>query len=92
MRLRGAEWPATLGLSAQSFLPRLPDTLDDVVDWVWDVLQGDFAADPSTSQVVAGAVLTMVPGGHEADRFPLKLAGELPPHPYLCHRAPPPCT
>ncbi len=33
----------------------------DALEWLWGVLLGDFAEDPSTGQVITGAVVTMVP-------------------------------
>jgi hypothetical protein len=30
-------------------------------EWMWEVLQGDFAEDPSTAQIVTGTVIAMIP-------------------------------
>jgi hypothetical protein len=35
--------------------------IDTAFDWFWGVLQGDFAEDPTTSQIVVGTVISMIP-------------------------------
>jgi hypothetical protein len=33
----------------------------DALEWLWGVLLGDFAENPSTGQIITGAVVTMIP-------------------------------
>jgi hypothetical protein len=42
--------PANIGNSMQA-----------AAEWVWEVLQGDFAEEPSTAQIVTGTVIAMIP-------------------------------
>ena len=35
--------------------------LSAAADWIWTVLQGDFAEEQSTAQVVTGTVISMIP-------------------------------
>ncbi|WP_308917077.1 hypothetical protein [Jannaschia sp. LMIT008] len=44
------------------FFARLWDNITDAGDWIWGVLKGDFEEDPSTSQIIARMILTMIPG------------------------------
>ncbi|MGP9513293.1 hypothetical protein ACT3RN_11960 [Psychrobacter sp. AOP5-GZ1-6] len=37
------------------------ETANDIADWLWVVIQGDFASEPSTAQVVTGTVVSMIP-------------------------------
>ena len=37
------------------------ETASDIADWLWVVIQGDFAEEPSTAQVVTGTVVSMIP-------------------------------
>lgn len=37
------------------------ETANDIADWLWIVIQGDFASEPSTAQVVTGTVVSMIP-------------------------------
>lgn len=37
------------------------ETANDIADWLWVVIQGDFATEPSTAQVVTGTVVSMIP-------------------------------
>ena len=37
------------------------ETANDIADWLWVVIQGDFAEEPSTAQVVTGTVVSMIP-------------------------------
>ncbi|MEM1278138.1 MAG: hypothetical protein AAGH74_16580 [Pseudomonadota bacterium] len=38
------------------------EDITDGADWIWGVLKGDFEEDPSTSQIIARMILTMIPG------------------------------
>lgn len=44
------------------FFHRLWNGLCDAADWVGGVIAGDFKEDPSTSQLLANTLLTMIPG------------------------------
>ncbi|MCH7336794.1 hypothetical protein [Acinetobacter sp. NIPH 2699] len=37
------------------------ETAADIAEWLWVVLQGDFAEDQSTAQIVTGTVISMIP-------------------------------
>ncbi|HJF27663.1 MAG TPA: hypothetical protein K8V79_05380 [Acinetobacter lwoffii] len=37
------------------------ETLTDIADWLWVVIQGDFAEEQSTAQIVTGTVISMIP-------------------------------
>lgn len=37
------------------------ETLKDIADWLWVVIQGDFAEEQSTAQVVTSTVISMIP-------------------------------
>ena len=37
------------------------ETASDIADWLWVVIQGDFAEEPSTAQVATGTVVSMIP-------------------------------
>lgn len=44
-----------------STLQKGKETVNDIADWLWVVIQGDFAEEPSTAQVVTGTVVSMIP-------------------------------
>jgi hypothetical protein len=35
--------------------------MNDILDWFWGVLQGDFNEDPSLSQTIVGSIITAIP-------------------------------
>lgn len=37
------------------------ETLEDIAEWLWIVIQGDFADEQSTAQIVTGTVISMIP-------------------------------
>lgn len=37
------------------------ETAADIAEWLWVVLQGDFAEDQTTAQIVTGTVISMIP-------------------------------
>ncbi|WP_130802876.1 hypothetical protein [Acinetobacter ihumii] len=37
------------------------ETAADIAEWLWVVLQGDFAKDQTTAQIVTGTVISMIP-------------------------------
>lgn len=37
------------------------ETLEDIAEWLWVVIQGDFAEEQSTAQIVTGTVISMIP-------------------------------
>ena len=37
------------------------ESLTDIADWLWVVIQGDFAEEQSTAQIVTGTVISMIP-------------------------------
>lgn len=37
------------------------ETLSDIAEWLWVVIQGDFAEEQTTAQIVTGAVVSMIP-------------------------------
>ncbi|MGL1831709.1 UNVERIFIED_CONTAM: hypothetical protein GN151_15165 [Acinetobacter sp. HSTU-ASm16] len=37
------------------------ETAADIAEWLWVVLQGDFAEDQTTTQIVTGTVISMIP-------------------------------
>ena len=37
------------------------DAVSDAAQWVWEVIQGDFAEDHSAGQIVVGTVISMIP-------------------------------
>lgn len=37
------------------------ETLQDIAEWLWVVIQGDFAEEQSTAQIVTGTVVSMIP-------------------------------
>lgn len=40
----------------------LYDSTRDSLIWLWEVVQGDFAEDPTTAQIVTGTIISMIPG------------------------------
>jgi hypothetical protein len=44
-----------------SGLKNVSDVAAAAAEWVWVVLQGDFAEDPSTAQIVTGTIISMIP-------------------------------
>lgn len=44
------------------FWSRLWSNITEGADFVWDVLKGDFEENPSTSEIIARMILTMIPG------------------------------
>lgn len=37
------------------------ETASDIADWLWVVIQGDFAEEQSTAQIVTGTIISMIP-------------------------------
>lgn len=37
------------------------ETVQDIAEWLWVVLQGDFAEEQTTAQIVTGTVISMIP-------------------------------
>lgn len=37
------------------------ETMADIADWLWVVIQGDFAEEQTTAQIVTGTVISMIP-------------------------------
>ncbi|REL26621.1 hypothetical protein DXX93_08555 [Thalassotalea euphylliae] len=44
-----------------SLLDEAGDLAAQAGDWLWGTLQGDFNANPSTSQIVVGSIISMIP-------------------------------
>ena len=52
---------ATITAPVNKVIKKGQETLSDIADWLWVVLQGDFAKEQSTAQIVTGTVITMIP-------------------------------
>ncbi|WP_158650621.1 hypothetical protein [Acinetobacter indicus] len=44
----------------QQSLKKGKETAADIAEWLWVVLQGDFAEDQTTAQIVTGTVISMM--------------------------------
>lgn len=53
------EW---YGAAPQRWYDSGKQDLSAAAEWIWNVLQGDFADQQSTAQVVTGTVISMIPG------------------------------
>lgn len=52
---------ATITAPVNKAIKKGQETLSDIADWLWVVLQGDFAEEQSTAQIVTGTVISMIP-------------------------------
>lgn len=52
---------ATITAPVNKAIQKGQETLTDIADWLWVVIQGDFAEEQSTAQIVTGTVISMIP-------------------------------
>lgn len=52
---------ATITAPVNKVIQKGQETLTDIADWLWVVIQGDFAEEQSTAQIVTGTVISMIP-------------------------------
>ncbi|MDC5485768.1 hypothetical protein NRA67_18490, partial [Acinetobacter baumannii] len=52
---------ATISSPINKAIKKGQETARDVADWLWVVIQGDFAEEQTTAQTVTGTVISMIP-------------------------------
>lgn len=52
---------AWFGAPINGALQKGKETMQDIAEWLWVVIQGDFAEEQTTAQVVTGTVISMIP-------------------------------
>ena len=52
---------AAIAAPVNKALKKGQETLADIADWLWVVIQGDFAEEQTTAQIVTGTVISMIP-------------------------------
>ena len=52
---------ASIAAPVNKVIKKGQETLEDIAEWLWVVIQGDFAEEQSTAQVVTGTVISMIP-------------------------------
>ena len=52
---------ASIAAPVNKAMKKGQETLEDIAEWLWVVIQGDFAQEQSTAQVVTGTVISMIP-------------------------------
>ncbi|WP_218699355.1 hypothetical protein [Acinetobacter harbinensis] len=52
---------ASIAAPVNKAMKKGQETLEDIAEWLWVVIQGDFAQEQSTTQVVTGTVISMIP-------------------------------
>ena len=52
---------ASIAAPVNKAIQKGQETLEDIAEWLWVVIQGDFAEEQSTAQVVTGTVISMIP-------------------------------
>lgn len=52
---------ASIAAPVNKAIQKGQETLEDIAEWLWVVIQGDFAEEQSTAQIVTGTVISMIP-------------------------------
>ncbi|WP_026472243.1 hypothetical protein [Alkanindiges illinoisensis] len=52
---------ASIAAPVNKAIQKGQETLEDIAEWLWVVIQGDFAEEQSTAQIATGTVISMIP-------------------------------